>query len=232
MHEIRPRLWLGAIEATQDWQRLQDTGITHVITCGRGLETTLPAGVDRICSLSIDDLDEVDIMEHLPVTSDIIVKTLAASLSNRILVHCAGGKSRSASVVIAYMMREDSMEYCDAFSLVQSIRSSAQPNSGFTHQLAWYGKNGCPMNLCDKITGQKYSDLVDFRKLLRKYTQHDVLALVKEAGAGDPECRDADALQRALNSLDRLQNAMPTDDRAREAKKAESRRINGALDKL
>jgi len=232
MHEIVPRLWLGAIEATQDWEKLQECGITHVMTCGRALESALPEGVDRVCSLGIDDLDEVDIMEHLPTTSDIIVKTLGMDSTNRILVHCASGRSRSASVVIAFLMRERGMEYTDAFKLAQSIRSVVGPNSGFTHQLAWYGKNDCPRNLCEKSSGKKYCDLREFIKLLRKYTEDDVLDLIKEAGAGDPECRDAKSLQRALNALDRLQNALPADACARDAKKSESRRINIALDSL
>merc|ERR1712113_316601 len=107
MHEIRPRLWLGSIEAVQDWDLLKEFGITHVLTCGRDLETSLPCGVQRIATLGIDDLDEVDIIEHLPKTSDLIGNILGEDEANKILVHCAAGRSRSASIVIAYVMRQE-----------------------------------------------------------------------------------------------------------------------------
>jgi len=52
-----------------------------------------------------------------------------------VLVHCAAGKSRSASLVIAYLMREFKWKYEEAFNYVKSKRSIVQPNPGFVKLL-------------------------------------------------------------------------------------------------
>jgi len=232
MHEIRPRLWLGSVDAAQDWQQLQECGITHVLTCGRGLETQLPAGIQRLGTLSIDDLDEVDILEHLPRCSDLIGNTLKQDSTYNVLVHCAAGASRSASIVIAYIMREERLSFTDAYHSVASIRSVVQPNASFTRQLAWYGRNGCPANLRDKTDGSHYSAILEFKTLLRKYSASDVRALVFAAGLSDDACKDPKVLERALAALDRLMNAVPLDAEARKEKSDQSRWINAALDNL
>jgi len=226
MHEVRPGLWLGSLEAAQDWQRLQEQGIRHVITCGRGLETCLPEGVTRELSLKVDDLDEVDILEHLPPASDILDQLLSRMQS--VLVHCAMGRSRSAAVVIAYVMRKEHLSYTEALSSVQAVRPEVLPNTGFSRQLAWYASMGCPADLRDSA-GTSYRELAVFSKLLRRYSSSDVIALVADAGA---HCQDRAALHRALDSLDRLQNAIPEDESARQEKRRQSSRINSILDEL
>ena len=49
--------------------------------------------------------------------------------------HCAAGVSRSASILIAYLMREKKMKYQEAHDFVKSKRSIIIPNSGFVQQL-------------------------------------------------------------------------------------------------
>merc|ERR1719356_472795 len=119
-------------------------------------------------------------------------------------------------------MRSEGLSYEDARESVQSIRSVVQPNTGFSHQLMWYGRNGCPAHLLDETDRKHYSQLPAFARLLRRYSKSDVLALVCAAGAKDDQCKDGKALQRALDALDRLQNAMPLDEEARLEKRSQS----------
>lgn len=51
------------------------------------------------------------------------------------LVHCAAGVSRSASFVIAYLMKKRDMLYPDALRYVKERRKVISPNSGFKKQL-------------------------------------------------------------------------------------------------
>lgn len=243
MHEVRPRLWLGSVKAAADHELLAAHRIRHLVTCGRFLagQTPLPADgtVARVANLEIDDLDEVDLLEHLPVTSDVLRGLLGArrghpASTTGVLVHCASGKSRSASVVIAYLMREEGLSYREAHAAVAEARPAIQPNTGFCHQLEWYGGAGCPRDLVDPETGKHYRELKEMAALLKRYSVADVRALVERAGAGMAEAKAPTiaALQTALQALDRLQNAVPLDDAAREEKRRQSSRINGALDSL
>ncbi len=46
-----------------------------------------------------------------------------------------GGKSRSASVIIAYLMQKRKHKYHHTFRYVKGIRAIVQPNHGFEKQL-------------------------------------------------------------------------------------------------
>ena len=241
MHEVRPRLWLGSVEAAADHSLLATHNIQHLVTCGRFLaeRTPLPAdgSVTRAVSLEIDDLDEVDLLEHLPHTSDVLCELLGTASrpgsTTGVLVHCSAGRSRSASVVIAYLMREERLSYEQAYASAVKARPIVQPNTGFSHQLEWYGSAGCPRDLVDQQTGKHYRELKEMGLLLKQYSAADVLALVDNAGASESvEAPTAAALDAALRALDRLQNAVPLDDSAREEKRRQSSRINTTLDSL
>ena len=130
-------------------------------------------------------------------------------------------------MVIAYVMRQERIPYAAALASVAAVRTLVQPNTGFSHQLEWYGQQGCPVALVD-ADGTRYTELPLFKRLLRRYSAADVRQLVSV----DDGCRDASALQRALDALDRLQNAIPADKDAREEKKRQSRRINRALEEI
>jgi protein-tyrosine phosphatase len=51
------------------------------------------------------------------------------------MVHCKAGMSRSAALVIAYLMIEHKWPYEDAFTYVKKKRHIIAPNEGFVRQL-------------------------------------------------------------------------------------------------
>ena len=53
----------------------------------------------------------------------------------KVLVHCNAGISRSASVVIGYLISHHDLSYEEAFQLVQASKPSIRPNEGFVKQL-------------------------------------------------------------------------------------------------
>jgi protein-tyrosine phosphatase len=71
-------------------------------------------------------------------------ETFAFIESNRergaVLVHCFAGISRSATIVIAYIMRKYRLPFSKAYELVKARRSCVFPNFGFTQQLKAYEK--------------------------------------------------------------------------------------------
>lgn len=57
---------------------------------------------------------------------------------NRVLVHCLAGMSRSATIVIAYLLATTPMTTEEATEFVRSKRRVIRPNYGFTKQLKQY----------------------------------------------------------------------------------------------
>lgn len=54
---------------------------------------------------------------------------------NRVLVHCAMGMSRSATMVIMYLMRKFQIEWNLALEIVKARREVVDPNEGFIEKL-------------------------------------------------------------------------------------------------
>ncbi|KAL1462435.1 hypothetical protein WDU94_014269, partial [Cyamophila willieti] len=52
-----------------------------------------------------------------------------------VYVHCNAGISRSATVVIAYVMKTLSLDLTQAFEMVKKVRPCIKPNPGFMQQL-------------------------------------------------------------------------------------------------
>jgi len=69
----------------------------------------------------------------------------ATSNGGKVLVHCEWGVSRSATVMIAFLMKKLHINYSEARKLLQSKRPEIYPNEGFVEQLLKYenqlGKN-------------------------------------------------------------------------------------------
>ena len=57
-----------------------------------------------------------------------------------VLVHCYAGVSRSATIVIGYLMQEHGMSLKEAIKHVKKIRNFIHPNEGFYRQLLQFQK--------------------------------------------------------------------------------------------
>ena len=58
----------------------------------------------------------------------------------KVFVHCAAGESRSATIVIAYLMWNKKMTFDKAYNLVKEKRPRIYPNFGFRQQLQMFEK--------------------------------------------------------------------------------------------
>ena len=61
--------------------------------------------------------------------------TEALSSGGKILVHCVAGISRSASCVIAYLMKSKQIGYEEALAMTKAKRFCVEPNDAFVRQL-------------------------------------------------------------------------------------------------
>ncbi|XP_062958191.1 dual specificity phosphatase 29 isoform X5 [Cynocephalus volans] len=130
----------GARRATAlDRHGLQRAGFTHVLNAahGRWNVDTGPAFYRDMAieyhGVEADDLPTFDLSVFFYPAAAFIHSALRDD-HNKILVHCAMGRSRSATLVLAYLMIHRNMTLVDAIQQVAKNRC-VLPNRGFLKQL-------------------------------------------------------------------------------------------------
>ncbi|KAK7815144.1 hypothetical protein U0070_007809 [Myodes glareolus] len=139
INEVWPNLFLGDAYAARDKSRLIQLGITHVVNVAAGkFQVDTGAKFYRgtpleYYGIEADDNPFFDLSVYfLPVAR--YIRDALNTPRNRVLVHCAMGVSRSATVVLAFLMICENMTLVDAIQTVQAHRDIC-PNSGFLRQL-------------------------------------------------------------------------------------------------
>lgn len=142
MQEIIPNLYLGPYSSACRSQLdvLQSTGITHIICIRHPVEVNRvkPNFPDLFSYLVLDVRDDQDeqIMKFFPVIKDFIHGCMTNN--GKVLIHGNGGISRSAALVIAYLMETYGLTYTRAYNYVQQKRFCINPNEAFVRQLMEY----------------------------------------------------------------------------------------------
>lgn len=129
------RLFLGSIVAASDLSLLQREGITHVVTVTTFGQAAcfFPEHI-KYHAIKIMDLPTEDIYEHLEPALDFINEAFLTP-SNRVLVHCIEGRSRSATIVLAYLIDTNNWSVDQALAFLRLKRPNVDPNSGFVEDL-------------------------------------------------------------------------------------------------
>ncbi|XP_008427995.1 dual specificity protein phosphatase 13 [Poecilia reticulata] len=137
LDEVWPSLFLGDMFMSHDKFGLWQLGISHVLNashgklCCKGTDDFYGTTV-KYYGVPANDLPTFDLSPFFRPAAEFI--HLALSSGGKIFVHCAVGVSRSAALVLAYLMIRH------GFSLRSSIRRVQQkrwifPNRGFLRQL-------------------------------------------------------------------------------------------------
>lgn len=140
-HEILPRLYLGDYATATNKDEMTRLGITDMITAEiKPLQASdLAPCVKRYLYINVMDHPKQDLLSHFETSNEFIENALRTP-TNKVYVHCVAGISRSASLVIAYIMKTRTMQYNDAYELVSQKRHFVDPNEGFVRQLTLYHK--------------------------------------------------------------------------------------------
>ena len=130
---IIDNIYLGDFRTADNMDILRQYNITHIINCAFNLPNKFP---NEITYKRLDLRDEPDqpLIEILEEAYEFIKE----NKDKNIFVHCVFGKSRSASVVIFYIMKEKKINFQEAKNFVKNIRSIVEPNSGFELELNKY----------------------------------------------------------------------------------------------
>ncbi|XP_027232490.1 dual specificity protein phosphatase 3 isoform X1 [Penaeus vannamei] len=142
MDEVYPRLYLGDCDAAMNEQYLLRHGITYILnaagnTCGPAPVKTGPDYYKDpsivYLGLNLIDLPFINISVHFETGANFIEDALSSG--GKVLVHCRQGRSRSASIVAAFLMIKRDMSAAAALTGLRECRE-IRPNNGFLQQLA------------------------------------------------------------------------------------------------
>lgn len=103
-------------------------GITHILTVASG---HLPKFPSTFIYKVVKVLDTPSCNLKLKFQSCLNFIKDAIALGGKVFVHCYAGVSRSATIVIAYLMKEHNLSYNAAIKFVKSKRPFINPNDGF-----------------------------------------------------------------------------------------------------
>lgn len=131
MDQIEHNLWLGSYPSNQHLPLLRKNSIKSILTIDV-LPLKQPLFSEFACKFiyMLDEQNE-NILDSLDEAIDFINKQL---LLGGVYVHCTAGISRSATIIIAFLMQKHRYIYDEAIAVVLKTRN-VSPNIGFVTQL-------------------------------------------------------------------------------------------------
>ena len=132
--EILPWLFISSQDVAADLNILRDNNISHILNVGWGLDINRGNDSD-ITEKKVEILDDPG--QNIDDALEDCFKYLeeCRESGSNVLVHCNAGVSRSAAVVIGYLMQFRQFSYDQAHHHVKTRRPCIRPNDGFVTQL-------------------------------------------------------------------------------------------------
>ncbi len=130
-------VFLGDIESATHSPTLSSLQIKRVITLDIRPLDKYQKDINYLF-IKANDFQNEDLLSHFEECYQFINDGLLKG--DKVLVHCVAGVSRSATIVISYIMIKNSMTFEEAFDLVKKKRDFIEPNPGFKRQLILFGQ--------------------------------------------------------------------------------------------
>ncbi|XP_060912300.1 uncharacterized protein si:dkey-175m17.7 [Labrus mixtus] len=130
---ILPFLFLGNERDAQDLDLLMRLNIGYVVNVTTHLPLYHVNSGLRYKRLPATDNSKQNLRQYFEEVFEFIEE--AYQSGQGVLVHCQAGVSRSATIVIAYLMKHTLMTMTDAYKYVRSRRPVVSPNLNFMGQL-------------------------------------------------------------------------------------------------
>ncbi|XP_073022370.1 dual specificity protein phosphatase PHS1-like isoform X1 [Primulina eburnea] len=133
---ISATLFIGGALAARSVYTLQHLGIAHILClCSNEIgqsDSQFPE-LFEYRNFSIYDIEDANIRDIFQEAHDFIDHV--EQIGGKVLVHCFEGKSRSATLVLAYLMLRKNFTLLEAWNALKRVHRRAQPNDGFARIL-------------------------------------------------------------------------------------------------
>ena len=139
---IIDNIYLGNKVAAKDEDLLKSYNVTAVVNCAGDFKSNYKDL--RFIAFNWDDSSSQNLLPEIEVGYKFIKKNSKGK--NNIFVHCQAGRSRSASMVLFYIMKEKGWDFDKTYKYVKEKRPCVSPNRGFRKQLQDYYENNIKPN--------------------------------------------------------------------------------------
>lgn len=153
--KISPLMWLGDSSNSRDLGWLMEHNVSFILNCAAECANH---HTEQLNYLHLRLLDKPEESVRRAFEPAIAFLQKAHEAGHVVYVHCAAGRSRSATLVIAYIMKSRRMSLRDAIYVVRMARPMIKPNIGFFQQLCRYEKD---------LLGSKSCDMSDFSEFFK-----------------------------------------------------------------
>lgn len=131
------QLYLTGDFGSRNINQINALGITNIINVSDTLENYFAENSKfKYLKIPIPDSPKIIITNYFPIAFEFI--DTAITNGEKVMIHCFAGKSRSASIIIGYLMKTQKIKFEDALKIVAKSRPCVEPNIGFLQQLLQY----------------------------------------------------------------------------------------------
>jgi protein-tyrosine phosphatase len=131
---VMENLFLGDKRTARDMEVLKSLGVTHIVNATLEVRNYFEKEPNfHYYNAACMDTDASDIGQYFVGAVDFI--DAARKEGHGVLVHCQQGVSRSASVVVAYILATQDRSLMDAYSFVRKKRDVCKIRPNFLKQL-------------------------------------------------------------------------------------------------
>jgi protein-tyrosine phosphatase len=132
MTQVLKNLYISDSKTVKDIFFLNDRNIKTIINCTSEIPNFFPSEF-RYVKLNMNDNLSENIETRLSLSFFFIKKALENN--EGIVVHCHMGISRSATIILYFLMKMYSWTYCEAYNFLKTKRPEIQPNFNYETQL-------------------------------------------------------------------------------------------------
>lgn len=147
---IKNKLYLGDMFDVNDSDTIKNKNISCIVCVAEGLKITNTPPNVMVYKYKFSDDYSCNISLYFDEIGEIIHK------ENIVLVNCVAGMSRSATIVIAYIMKYYHLDLKTTFISVKNKRNRICPNKNFMkclldYELSLFGKNSLTYDECIQL---------------------------------------------------------------------------------
>ena len=136
--EIINRIYIGSYLNAKNFEELEKNNIKYILNCAIECKNIYEDKI-KYLKLDIKDQNDFPIQEYFDKGTQFIEDSLNNKEGN-ILIHCKEGKSRSATLLMAYLIKYQKENTNSAYKIVKTKRQLTMPNLGFMYKLREYEK--------------------------------------------------------------------------------------------